>query len=215
MKRIAYYIIILFSCLPTTNTAQSKMERDVLLNKRLNKIEYYHFGVGLDAAMNRNYQLSPKVLVGIGSNRNLFNADMGLKLTFSNVFGKSGPEYIRLYAMPIFVEGSINVARWKQKSIYIGTEIEYSVALGSSHTINHQQTEIDATSIAKSHFACQGKMGFRNKAWDFSVYYEYDLSPSMDQKYVYESPAYNYWRVYDSIFERWRIGISTTYNFRF
>lgn len=215
MKSIVYYIILLFCCLPTTSNAQLKLERDKVLDKRLDKIEFYHVGVGMDAAMNENYQLCPKVFVGIGSNRNLFNADLGLKLTLSNIFGKSGGEYIRQYAMPIFVAGSINAVRWKQKSIYVGAEIDYSIALGSSHTIANHQTETDTKSIAKSHFACQGKMGFRNKDWDFSVYYEYDLSPSIDQKYVYESPAYNYLEVYDSIFERWRIGISATYNFRF
>lgn len=215
MRLIVYYIITLFCCLPLTLIAQSKFEREKILNRRLDKIEYYHIGVGMDAAMNKNYQFSPKVFVGIGSSRNLFNVDMGLKLTFSNVFGESDDEYIRHYAMPIFVAGSINAVRWKQKNLYVGAEISYNVALGSRHIVFNQLLETDIASIAKNHFAWQGKLGFRNKDWDISAYYEYDLSPAIDQKYVYESPAYDYFNVYGSIFERWRIGVSATYNFRF
>lgn len=205
MSSRVFYIIMLFCCLPLTGTAQSKFERDRILDRRLDKIEFYHFGVGMDAAMNRNYQICPKLFIGIGSNRNLFNADAGLKLSLSNVFGTRNGECIRHYSMPIFIAGSINAVRWKQKSLYMGAEMDCNVALGSDRT----------PSIAKNHFSCQGKLGFRNKEWDFYVYYEYDLSPAIDQKYVYESPAYDYFKVHDSIFERWRIGISASYNFRF
>lgn len=215
MNRIVYYIIMMFCCLPIASVAQSKSERDKVLDRRLDKIEYYHVGVGMDAAMNRNYQLCPKVFMGIGSNRNLFNIDAGLKLSLSNVFGTRDEEYISYYFLPIFVAGSMNAVRWKQNSLYVGAEIAYNIALGSKHQATKQLSNVDATSVAKNHFACQGKLGFRNKDWDFSMYYEYDLSPAIDQKYVYESPAYYYFKVYNSIFERWRIGVSASYNFRF
>lgn len=215
MRQIVYYIIILLCCMSITSAAQSKLERDEILDRRLDKIEYYHVGVGMDAAMNKNYQLCPKVFMGIGSNRNLFNADAGLKLSLSNLFGKSSDEYISYYFLPIFVAGSMNAVRWRQKSLYIGAEIVYNIALGSNPASTNQQSDADAASVTKNHFACQGKLGLRNKDWDFSVYYEYDLSPAIDQKYVYESPAYDYFKVYDSIFERWRIGVSATYKFRF
>lgn len=205
MSRRVIFIIMLFCCFHLTSSAQSKLEREKILDRRLDKIEYYHVGIGTDAAINRNYQLCPKVFIGIGSNRNLFNADAGLKLSLSNVFETGDGEYIRHSSIPVYIAGSINAVRWKQKSLYAGAELSCHIALGSNK----------AASIANNHFACQGKFGFRNTDWDFSVYYEYDLSPAIDQKYIYESPAYDYFKVYNSIFERWRIGVSASYYFRF
>lgn len=215
MRRFSYYIIILLVFLPITSAAQAKVTRNKILDRRLKGIEYFHVGIGIDAAMNKNYKLSPKVFMGLGSNRNVFNVDLGLKLSLSNIFGKRDDEYIRYYSFPIFVAVSINAFRRRQKSLYLGAEIAYNIALGSSHIVNNQMSEIDAISISNNHFTYQVKLGYRIIDLDFSVYYENDLSPAINQKYVYESPAYNYFKIYESILERWRIGLSATYNFRF
>ena len=109
----------------------------------------------------------------------------------------------------------MNAVRWKQKRLYVGLEFAYNIALGSRYIVVKQHSEADERSIARNHFACQCKLGLRDKEWDFSVFYEYDLSPAIDQQYVYESSAYDYFLLYDSIFERCRIGVSATYSFRF
>ena len=213
MKHLLVILTTIFVFLSAS--AQDHIDRDKILDKRLDKIFFYHFGTGLEIAVHQNYMLSPKVYLGVGSNRNLFNADVGFKISFYNPVNPSDSEYIRYYTMPVFLSGSINAIRWKQNAIFVGGEIAYNFALGAGHHSSVLQTEDDSHSIAKSHISWQGKLGYRHKSWDFSAFYEHDSSPAINQKYVYESIDYNYDNLYDSIFERWRWGMSVTYNFRF
>lgn len=195
--------------------AQTGIDRAKSLDMRLNKIQYYHVGVGMDIAGNQNYMIVPKVFVGIGSNRTLYNFDFGLKLKCSNIIRFTDSEYISNYNMPFFLAGSLNVIRWKKNCLYVGAEGAYNIALSSSHSINNKRIDTETHNISRSYFSLQGRIGFRYRNIDFSVYYENDLSPSLEQKYVYESTEYDYFKLHDSIFERCRIGLSVTYNFRF
>lgn len=213
MKNLFVALITLFAFL--SSSAQAQIDRNKILDKRLDKIFFYHVGTGLEIGGHQNYMLSPKVYLGVGSNRNLFNADVGFKISFYNPVKPSDSEYIRYYTMPVFMSGSINAIRWKQNAIFFGAEITYNFELGSGHHCSVLQTEDDSHSVAKSHASWQGKLGYRHKSWEFSAFYEHDLSPAVNQKYVYESIDYNYDNLYDSIFERWRLGMSVTYNFRF
>lgn len=195
--------------------AQTPEECRRALKKRLDKIDYYHVGVGLDIAANCNYQLAPKMYVGIGSERNLFNINLGLKAAIVNPARASRTEYIRYYALPLFAEASANVFRWKGGSAYIGGGVSYVAALGADHHVGNGLTTHESYAIVNDRFSWHGSLGLRIRSWDVSGYYEYDLSPAFDQKYVYESFDYDYYELYNSIFERWRVGVSLVYNFRF
>lgn len=209
------FISILSVCACFLSFAQVSIDRDKVLDKRLDKINFYHIGTGLEIAGNHNYMLSPKVYLGFGSPRNLLNVDIGLKLSFNNPVRSANSEYIRFYSMPFFLSGSINAVKWKQNAIYVGAEVAYNIALGSGYHSSNHTAEDNAGSVAKSHASWQGKMGYRYKNWDLSFFYEDDLSPAIDQKKVYESAEYDYDMLHESIFERWRLGMSITYNFRF
>ena len=206
--------IVLCCSICNLSSARTQIDRNRILDERLNRIDFYHIGVGVDVAAKQNYMLAPKVYAGIGSNRNLINADFGIKVALSNPFGYAGKEHIRCCAIPLFVSGSLNAVRWRQNSAYVGAEISYSLPVSSSHfgggisgTARH--------TLASAHFSWQGKVGIKCRCWDFSVFYENDLSPAINQKYVYESPSFDYFTLRESIFERWRLGISISYSFRF
>ena len=213
MKHLFVALITIFVYLHSS--AQVQIDRDKTLDKRLDKIFFYHVGTGLELSGNHNYMLSPKVYIGVGSNRNLFNTDIGLKLAVYNPVKLADTDYLRYCYIPFFLSGNINAIRWKTNAVYIGSEIAYNVAIGSAHHSSEIRTENDEHSIAKNHVSWRGKLGYIHQKWDFSVYYEHDLSPAIDQKYIYESVDYKYDNLYDSIFERWRLGMSITYNFRF
>lgn len=190
-------------------------KREKFLKHRLERIDFYHLGIGADAAVKNNYEFGPKVFIGIGSTHNLVNADFGLKLMLANPWRNYGSEYCRWFSLPIFVSGSINALRWKRNSIYVGAEIAYKIGMGSGYHTLDSSYDRDTKNIATNHFSCQGKLGYRSEYWGLALYYEYDLAPALDQKYVYESPSYNYPTIHDSVFERWRVGVSVEYNFRF
>lgn len=195
--------------------AQSEVNREKILTRRLDKIEFYHLGIGGDMAINKNYGFGPKIYFGVGSTRNLLNADLGLKLMFVNPWLDSRSEYVRWYTLPIFVSGSVNAIRWKRNSVYIGGEIDYNTALGSGHHRTNTASNPETQDIASNHFSWQGKLGFRSEYWDIALFYENDMAPALNQKYIYESSDYDYITLHASIFERWRIGVGVAYNFRF
>lgn len=209
------YINTIFLLLSSYSYAEIYNERLRILDKRINKVQFYHLGVGIDISYNNNYLFAPKVFIGIGSNRNLYNLDVGVKIECSNLFGTRSEEYIRYYHMPFFLSASLNAIRWKDNSFYIGAEILYNISLGSTHHVKKAYKVTSNQNVSNNHVSCQVKLGFRCKCWDFSTYYENDFSPALDQKYVYESIEYDYLKVYPSIFERSRIGVCFAYNFRF
>lgn len=215
MKLICVFIFTLSMFAQLPSFAQLQMDRSKIMDKRLDKIDFYHLGGGIDFAGNENLKFGLKFYVGIGSNRNLYNIDLGLKLISSNLIKISEAEYISSYYMPFFISGSLNFFRRKRSCIYMGAELSYCIALGSNHHVNDKLMEKDKFSIANNYFSWQGKLGLRHSCWDFSFFFENDLSPALNQRYVYESVEYDYLKLYDSIFERSRIGLSITYNFRF
>lgn len=195
--------------------AQQTMDRDKILDKRLDKIYFYHFGIGMEVATKQNYMIAPKAYLGIGSNRNLINVDLGMKWTCSNPFSLGRSEYIQTYSVPIYLSGSINAIRWEQNAIYVGGEIAYNFAIGSDYHTTKLLMEDNTSSVANSHASWQGKLGCRYKSWDFSVFCENDLSPAVNQKYIYETDFYDYDELRELIFERCRFGLGIAYNIRF
>lgn len=189
----------------------SQSNYNEIKKERFSRIEYYHFAVGMDAAMHYNYNVSPKIFVGMGSSRNLLNADVGFKYNFRNpLYGGSG-ECISIQEFQMFASLNLNVIRGKETCLFIGGEVASHWAVNSTHRINISNTEMPDTKVGNDYFSVCAKIGFRLKKWEASLFYEYDLSPSMNQKYVYESAEYDYQSLYNSLFERARMGIGLTY----
>lgn len=69
--------------------------------------------------------------------------------------------------------------------------------------------------IGKNHFTPAAKLGVRIQQCDVSLYYEYDMKPSFNQKYVFETADYDYDLLRPALFERMRFGIRFLYHFDF
>lgn len=212
--RIRYVLTILL-CILMLSPIFSQSSYDRIKIERFSKIEYYHFAVGLDAAIHHNYNVSPKLFLGIGSSRNLLNADMGFKYNFRNPFYESSNENVSIQEFMMFASLHLNVLRGKEACLYVGGEIAAHWAVNSTHYIHSSDTKTSDVNLGKDYFSVCAKMGTKINYWEVSVFYEYDLSPAINQRYVYDSREYDYHSLYDSLFERTRIGIGLTYYFPF
>lgn len=209
------YVLTTLLCILVLSPICSQSNYDRIKIERFSKIEYYHFAIGLDAAIHHNYSISPKFFFGIGSSRNFLNADLGFKYNFRNPFYKSSKENVSIQELVMFISLHLNVIRGKKACLYIGGEIASHWTTNSKHYIHSLDTKITDTRLGNDYFSAYGKIGTKINSWEISLFYEYDLSPSINQKYVYESKEYEYQSLYNSLFERTRLGVGLTYYFPF
>lgn len=193
--------------------AQTAEEKERIKRQRLRTIDLYHLSVGMDSHFNRNAFFSPKVSVGMGSFRNRVNADIGVRYTIGGSVFFDYEESILLHQLPIFVSVQFNFVSWRTNCAYLGTEIAYHIPITASHHILSTGTVITDNKIGHAHGSGRIKAGIRINRWDASLFYEYDFAPMMNQKYVYETPGYDYDILRDALFERSRGGFSISYSF--
>lgn len=194
------FILTLFMAMSAMLMAQTPAEKVRLKKKRHGSIERYHANVGLETAFNNNLIVAPKISIGYGSTINLFNIDLGVKYKVVNSLFFDDSKHLTINQTAFFVSAQCNVASWNFNCVYIGAEMDFC-------------TPVFNKTIANEHFSCRGHVGVKYRKLNIGAYYEYDLAPMMNQKYVYESDQYDYQSLRSSLFERSRVGISITYNF--
>ena len=209
------YFLGLFLMLSSTIMAQTQPEKMTLRQLRFNNIEYYHVGVGIEAGINENFLVGPRACVGIGSYRNLFCADVGLKLLGENLFTSSNKECVSQWQLPLFVSASVNALRWHHSAVYLGGEFAYHLQIGATHQLPDGKTSYSDNELANNHTSVSIKVGTRLNNWDFCLFWQRDLAPAFNQKYVFESADYDYDTLHSTIFERMRFGICANYLFSF
>ena len=192
-------------------TAQTDPEKTAKRMERLRNVDYMHVGMGVETGGNKNWFVGPKVFYGIGSYRNILNADIGISYQFTNLLGSSSSERIMLQQLPVFANLHLNIVRWTKGCMYIGGEAAYYFAVKGVHHIPLSDVTENDNSLGKSHVTVAGSLGVRLSHWDFSLRYAYDLSPSTNQKFVFESVGYDYDYIYSSLYERSRFAFSVSY----
>lgn len=208
-------IITAFLCFLMLNSIWAQPDYRRIKKERFGRIEYYHFDIGVDAAANYNYSFSPKIAVGIGSSRNLLNADFGLKYNIRNPYFGGRDEYISTQEILLCASLRLNVIRGKSFSLFVGGEIASHWAINSAYHSRLSDTRTSDANLADDYFSVGAKIGFKIKRWRASLYYEYNLAPAINQKYLFETKEYNYYGLYKSAFERGRIGVGLTYEIPF
>jgi len=208
-------LVLLCTCLSVNMTsAQNSQETEALKRERLSRIDFWHVSVGASFAANRNFSVGPQLSIGVGSYRNLLNGDFGIRYLFDGPFLKRGEERVSVQQLPVFLSLNLNFARWRGGCVYLGGEMAFTAAVAAHHRFPDGQVESDIY-IGKSHFTPAAKLGCRIQDCDISFFYEYDMKPSFNQKYIFETEGFDYDQLKYSIFERMRLGIRFLYHFNF
>lgn len=192
-------------------SAQDTKEEKQLINWRLSRINIHNIGIGASLGMNENMLLSPHVYYRAGSNRNLINAEGGLKYTLCGPTDFKDTDIVRAQYLGAYMEAHLNFLRWRTGAVYLGPGIGYDWGLSASYRTSASNTTVRDNAIAKGHANASGKVGMKFNHWDASIYFVFNMAPLMDQKHIFESSGYNYEQVYSQTHERCRIGISLSY----
>ena len=123
-------------------------------------------------------------------------------------------ERVAGHYMAPFAAADVNFGQWSNGSGFAGAEIAYNIpVMGEHYTVSGYKFQ--DTELVKGHCSIRLRAGVRLEKWVFNVHYEYDLAPSFNQKYVYESAQYDFVTLRPSLYERHRVGISVAYLFTF
>lgn len=206
-------LLLLLLFVTTALFSQTAEEKERIKRQRLRTIDLYHVSVGMDAQFNQNVYFSPKLSLGMGSFRNRVNADLGVKYMVGSSLFFEYDEFILIQQLPVFASVQCNLVSWEGNCVYIGAELAYHIPITASHHITSTGTIHTDNNLGLAHFSGRIKAGTRIDRWEGYLFYEYDFAPMMNQKYVYESPEYDYDILRGALFERTRYGISLSYNF--
>lgn len=191
--------------------AQSSKEKDIIRSKRFSRVEMRHIGVGVETGIYHNLYIGPKFYYGIGSFRNIINIDGGLKYLYCVSLDHQSTESLSAHFFSVFGSLNLNPIRWNSGCLYVGSEISYNLVASANHKLTSSELETHDNRIGENHFVLRGKMGARLNLWDFNVFFDYNLAPAMNQKYIYESINFDYDQLYSSIHERYRLGVAVSY----
>lgn len=211
-KAIFFLGLLLVSSASFCSSDDEALKENLRL-RRNSMIDFYHIGLNMDLSAGINNTVDPGFFIGIGSFRNLFNADIGVSYSMKNIIPLDSEESVSVHQLKISLSAKVNCIRWRFGSVYLSPGIDWSMPLIAFHrTVASSYGYMD-NSIGRCCFSSCLNLGIIWNRLDFSIFCRYDMSPSFNQKYIYESVDYNYHVLYDSIFDRDCFGIGIGYYF--
>lgn len=211
MKTKKYSMAMLFLLLVSVSYSQTTKEKEMIIKERIRRIEFFHASFGIDVSANKNFYTSPWLSLGVGSFRNLLNADLGVKYTIGNPFFFDDKEHLVPQQLQLFAALQLNVLSWKTNCVFVGGSMAYGVPFAAFHHLPSSNIIEYDKEVGCRHFSTEICTGIRFDNWRMSLFYEYDLAPALNQKYVFESLNYDYDLMKDILFERGRFGFSVAY----
>jgi hypothetical protein len=195
--------------------AQTYDEIQTIRRRRLKVINIHNLGIGIEAGGCTNYFVAPKVYYRFGSSRNLINVDAGFRYMLYNPVRILNRDFVSSQYFTPFIASNINYVRWVSGSAYVGAELLCSIPTNSSYYQISSSRYLRDKSIGKYHTNISGRVGFRLKQWDVSLFASYSFAPSFNQKYIFETPSFNYYNVRSQLYSRYNFGLSLSYIIQF
>lgn len=214
MKR-AIILLLLMLNMTLSGFAQTDKEVQHARQKRYSMIHAHHIGVGIETDLMENARISPRLYYSFGSFRNLFTIDAGLKYIYSHPMCHVTDEKVTGHYLSPFVAIDFHFAQWDKGCVFAGGEFAYNFNVTGEHYLPASNLRVGDKNIGNNHSSLRAKVGVRLENWVFNVHYEYDLAPSYNQKYIYETADYDFATLRPSLYERHRVGISIAYLFTF
>ena len=208
-------LILLLMLIASVSHSQTSLEGNRIIRSRTKMIDFYHVSLGLDISSGKNLYAVPRASLGIGTFRNLLNADIGLKYKLGNPFFFDDEEHLVPQHLIAFASLKLNLFSWKSNCIFLCGEMACNIPTVTLHYLPTSNIIEYDKEIGKKHFSVLIKAGISLDRWSIELFYEYDLAPALNQKYVYESLNFDYDSLRDILFERNRIGVSVAYHLPF
>lgn len=196
---------------PTSVEAQLDTTR--IISKRLDMVDVVQLGTGVDVIGGQNCHINPKLYIQYGSSHSFINVQGGMKLSFANLITSGDKDRLLSVSMPLYVAINFGALRWRFNQLYVGAEADYTIPLYARYSNPKQNITYSNVKALQSYPSVGGRIGLRISHCDMMFICMYDIRPAYNQKYIFESDAYDYYSLKTSIFERITFGISMSYIF--
>lgn len=207
------YYFIFFSFLVAGVTPIYSQNIESVRNELLSQVDPYHISIGMEGGFFQNSVVGVQLSWGMGSYQRLYGIDCGLRYRFYNPFNSALGQRITMHTMPLFISSELRAIRTRSFCLFLGAEMAYNFSLFSYYCFQETGKTIQDKNIGHNHLSASVKIGMRTEHFELSVFYEYDMQPMFNQKYLFESSEYDYQLLRSTIRERDRCGIRITYLF--
>ncbi len=190
------------------NTKDYKTRRKDLLVRNI-----VDAGIGLEYEMQHNLAAGVKAECLLGADWQILNLAAGYRLMFYN-FGCSRVlqrDYVSWMLNSFYADARINLNRYGLCRFHLDGEYAYNLRGKSTSRYNVGLDAVSDENLCRNFGSLAAKAGARIGKWDIAAYFRYDLKPAVDQQYIYENRAYDYYAFVKAVNERWRVGLSVTY----
>lgn len=192
----------------------SDKEQAKVKAERIQKIGLYNIRLGGEVAGYReNYMASLRADFTFGSRFTIWGASAGIGYRTINPFVAINKEAVSVRHFPIYLSAELHPWRFETGYLYIGAEGILNLSLGGRHLVSNQRRWTSDSNLSKTCIVGRANLGVKFKNVGIYAFYEYDLQPSVNQKYIYETVGYGYKELKSMIFERCRVGVGVSYYF--
>lgn len=192
----------------------SDKEQAKVKAERIRKIGLYNIRLGGEVAGYReNYMASLRADFTFGSRFTIWGASAGIGYRTINPFVAINKEAVSVRHFPIYLSAELHPWRFETGYLYIGAEGILNLSLGGRHLVSNQRRWSSDSNLSKTCIVGRANLGVKFKNVGIYAFYEYDLQPSVNQKYIYETVGYGYKELKSMIFERCRVGVGVSYYF--
>ena len=170
---------------------------------------FFNLGLGLEYEMWHNLGYGPRLECRFGTDWQLINGAIGIKVLSYNNIGKDlyKRDMVSYTAIPFFADARVNLYSSDHIGVHADAELAFTLV---TNEIYHNGIDIYDTNkeLGNHHFTTSIRIGTRIDNIDMGIYVKYDTKPVLNQKYIYETIGYDYYAFGKAINERVRIGAS-------
>lgn len=181
------------------------------VHNRLNKTSLHHLGIGMGMEMNRNNLINTELIYRYGNKRQTINSFCFIE--FSRTFPKNLDPCVSFWQYSMGCGISENIIKSYVGTLYLAESVSIDIPFSARY---HDMEYVYADKgLVKFHLSGKIRLGFALNNFDVSLFSEFDMMPTFNQKYIFETIGYDYYAIRSLINERFRLGVSIVYFINF
>ena len=212
MHKVVLSVLVLIMVFPSfAEAANEKSNTSNPMHERLSRIDWHNIKVGIESSFHIDYTYGAHIAFGLGSHRNTYGVDAGIKVISMNTPTTTTGEVLTVIQLPLYVRANCNVFRWDKGSLFGGGEVSLALPVSAMiHNLPLGNVTYD-TRLAKIYPSFRLSSGIHIDKYELSVFGTYATAPMFNQKYIFETAPYDYTAFRPFIFNRLLFGVQLEY----
>lgn len=201
--------LLLILCSMLSLSLEASVTAD-MKRQRINEINRFHIGIGTDCLLGNNTSIGGELQFRIGHNHQPLNFVLIAKHSWHNRIKLTDSPYLISNQLSTGMGLRENLIRKQAFVFYVMESLLFEFPYKVSYC--NQGSKILDNKLMRNYLGAYARLGIVRKQMDLSVFIRASLWPEYDQKYIYESYIYDYYRCRPMIDSRISFGLSLIYH---